>query len=778
MRPNWITCLITAGLLLAIATFANAQDVQHGRISYVDNDGLIRGNADAEWSVAQQNSLVMPGDTIWADENGVLEVEVSGGTFLRLADGSKMNVEAMPPYTHIKAWSGSFYAQRLRHSEGSLVIETPVGEILIEGDSQVRVDVLEEGSTTVSTRWGTAIINSSDGLTVRVGSGQQVFIDPGYAPSSPVNFNREVEDAFDTWNRERSRRIAKGSSATKIGQSGTYAAPIGAYDLEDYGEWVYVDNRSYWKPTVIVDYTPYRTGSWSYVPSQGHVWVGQYPFTYVTSHHGHWSHHNHHGWIWSYNQVYSPAYVASVYYEDNFIWAPLSVHGDAVYVSGSYFTAGGFHFSMGYTSYAHSSYILGGYHHSIYPMSHHTTIINNHYYDAHHWNPCDSDSRYYSNRPHRIEHAGERNYRPQRVMRGPSEVHTAGGDTYSARTRVARLEANAPRQEFAKVDLKPNRDRTRTSTTARQRTATTRDIRFNEAPIQKIAQRDERVRTARNEAPASVLTNRPARGTEGNTNPNTSSSSNLRQTKPARGGSLTSPTAPKQPARATQPSATTQSNQPSRSTARGGSETSSPQVIAPKPVQTRPTPRQTTQPNATTVRPTAPSRSTTVRPEASVPRQSAPSRPQASTPRQSAPSRPQASAPRQSTPSRPQATAPRQSAPSRPQATAPRQSAPSRPQASAPRQSAPSYSPQPSAPRQSTPSYSPQPSAPRQSAPSRPQASAPRQSAPSYSPQPSTPQQSTPSRSQASAPRQSAPSGSSSGSSSSSSSSGGSRRSR
>ena len=116
---------------MVVAVFANAQDVEHGRISYVDNDGLIRGTADDEWSVAQQNSLVMPGDTIWADEQGVLEVEVSGGTFVRLADGSKMDVESMPPSTRIKGWNGSFYIHRLRHSEGDVVFQTPVGDVMI-----------------------------------------------------------------------------------------------------------------------------------------------------------------------------------------------------------------------------------------------------------------------------------------------------------------------------------------------------------------------------------------------------------------------------------------------------------------------------------------------------------------------------------------------------------------------------------------------------------------------------------------------------------------------
>ena len=696
MRPNWITCLITAGILMTLAIVATAQDVEHGRISYVDNDALIRGNEDAEWSVAQQNSLVMPGDTIWADEQGVLEVEVSGGTFIRLADGSKMDVESMPPSTIVKGWAGSFYIHRLRYSEGDMLFQTPVGDILIEKDSQVRIDILAEGSTTVSARWGNAVIRTADGLSVRVPSGQQVFIDPGYAPSSPVNFDRNIEDPFDTWNRERSRQIAKGSNSNKIGQVGTYAAPIGTTDLEEYGEWVYVDNRSYWKPTVVVGYVPYRAGNWSYVPNHGHVWVGYHPFTYVTSHHGYWRHHHHHGWIWSYNHAYSPAYVASVRYNDNFIWAPMSRYGDAVHISGSYFTAGGFHFSIGYTSYTHSSYIYGGYYRPIYPMHHNTYFSHHNYYNAHHWNPCHKASPHYNNRPQHFNNANERHYTPQRYMRGPSEVRLASGASYSAPARARSLEGRTLNNEFVKIAMNTERGNHRTPTLAQQRTATTRPVNFNEAPINKMARRDDRMRNI-NTTP--LLTNRPTGNTGGTNTPTISSRqasrptnsstptqpqlSNRNVTRTSSGSTPRnmpgehSATIPQRPTitSSTPIRPNTREFAPSISTHRGSSNI--PQVTSPRTS----TP---TRPQATTTRP-----SISTRPQATTTRPSAPSRPQATTPRPQTSFRPQASAPRQSAPSRPQTSSPRQSAPSRPQTSAPRQSAPSRPQTSAPRQSAP-----------------------------------------------------------------------------------------
>lgn len=491
MRPdNLITRIAVTAITLALAPFTIAQDVDHGRISYADDDGLIKGTEDAEWSIARLNSLVMPGDTIWADEKGVLEVEVSGGSFLRLADGSKIEIVSMPPSAHIKGWSGSFYIQRLSRSEGNFTFKTPVGEISVESDTQVRIDILEEGSTTVAVRWGNVIVRTTEGESVRVGSGHRVYIDPGYLPSTPTSFDRGQEDSFDTWNRERSRKIARGANLTNIGSSGSYSTPIGAYDLNEYGNWINVDGSYYWSPTVVTNYVPYRVGSWSYIPRHGHVWVGHHPFTYITSHHGYWSHHNHHGWIWSYNRTYSPAYVASVYHNDTFIWAPLGHHGDAVYHSGSYFTAGGFHFSIGYSTYAHSGHLYGG-HHNVYALNHHSYIDNHHYYDADRWNVCANTSQYYPNRPRRNPYGRSRDYAPTRVMRGPAQT-MLGSRTYSARDRIAVLESRSPRTVFKTASVTGRSPRT--STRSSIRSASPRVVTFNQDPVQKLASRSERLK--------------------------------------------------------------------------------------------------------------------------------------------------------------------------------------------------------------------------------------------------------------------------------------------
>src|SRR5690606_28450299 len=87
-------------------------------------------------------------------------------------------------------------------------------------------------------------------------------------------------------------------------------------------------------------------GYWSYNPAYGNIWVGHYPFSYITSHHGYWDHHDHYGWLWRYSPTWRPAYACAVRYGDNFIWSPLGYNGYPVTYGSSHFSVGGLNFSL------------------------------------------------------------------------------------------------------------------------------------------------------------------------------------------------------------------------------------------------------------------------------------------------------------------------------------------------------------------------------------------------------------------------------------------------
>lgn len=430
-RILWVSAI---ALLAFCAPSAVAENLLHARVSFDSGGAMIRGTADADWSYATVNTLVLPGDTLWVDKKGTLEVEMSGGTFLRMADGSKAEVVALPPSMLVKGWVGAFYVQRISRSTGEVTFETPVCKVSVQRDSHVRVDVISSGATTVTVRWGRATVWAEGGESTVLAIGQRCYCDPGYLPSEPRPFNRNDEDAFDEWNRERARLLATGSDNVPDPVI-VKSEPIGFADLNSYGEWIYEDSVHYWRPTFVVDYIPYRAGHWSFVPGCGYVWVGDYPFCYVTSHYGRWRHHPRYGWLWTYRDTWGPAWVASVRYGPNFVWCPLDPWGYPVVTTTDYFYVGGLRFGVYASTYCPVDSLFMGpcFVNPCVPSIFYNVPRN----EINIWNIYIGGYDHHHRIPYRDNNIRVRDYSPRRVIRGfdGSELGKA-----TSRARVAALE--------------------------------------------------------------------------------------------------------------------------------------------------------------------------------------------------------------------------------------------------------------------------------------------------------------------------------------------------
>ena len=431
----------------AAAPSAVAQDPLLARVAFDSGGAMVKGTADEDWSYATVNTLIMPGDTLWVDEQGTLEVEMSGGTFLRMADGSKASIVSLPPSGVIEGWTGAFYVQRIARSSGSVIFKSPVADMHVQNDTQVRVDILTNGATTVSVRWGAVTIRTPGGQDTILQAGQRSYIDPGYLPSLPEPFDRGEEDTFDAWNRERAQLLAVGMDA--IPTTVIKEAPVGAADLSTYGEWVTIEDDYYWRPTVVADYVPYRYGHWGYAPSIGYSWVGDYPFGYITSHYGRWRHHPSYGWCWRYRDVWSPAWVASYRVGPNFVWCPLDPWDRPVLWGNDFYYIGGLQFSVFASSYCGADYLFYG---GRYINPFRSSIIRGvPTSQINIWNINIGSHRPHFPYPDRS--IPVRDYAPRRSIRGPMALEREGT---LARGRVERLESSIGRQRFetARADVR------------------------------------------------------------------------------------------------------------------------------------------------------------------------------------------------------------------------------------------------------------------------------------------------------------------------------------
>ncbi|HUW61632.1 MAG TPA: DUF6600 domain-containing protein [Candidatus Bathyarchaeia archaeon] len=464
---RWLLMALAVIVAGVAAPSAVAQEL-HARVSFDSGGAMVKGAADEDWSYATVNTMIMPGDTLWVDEQGTLEVEMSGGTFLRMADGSKADIVSLPPSGVIKGWTGAFYVHRVARSSGSVIFQSPVADMHIQSDTQARVDVLANGATTVSVRWGAVTIRVPGGQDTILQTGQRSYIDPGYLPSLPEPLDTDQEDSFDAWSRERARLLVVGLEV--VPAAVTKSAPLGAADLSAYGDWVTIENDYYWRPTVVADYVPYRYGHWGYAPSIGYSWVGDYPFGYITSHYGRWRHHPTYGWCWRYRDVWGPAWVASYRVGPNFAWCPLDPWDRPVIYGNDFYYVGGLRFSAFASSYVSADYLFyGGGYINPFQMSLIHGVPRS---QINIWNINIGSRRPHFSYPDRS--IPVRDYAPRRAIRGPMALKREGT---LARGRVERLESAVGRQRFetARADVRRN---VRTPEQSSSREARARSVRL------------------------------------------------------------------------------------------------------------------------------------------------------------------------------------------------------------------------------------------------------------------------------------------------------------
>ncbi|MCX8064124.1 MAG: hypothetical protein N3G21_03015 [Candidatus Hydrogenedentes bacterium] len=442
MLLRYVICIASMVIVLGNLNVSGDSDFPlHGRISY-DSGTLIKGLQDDDWSRASLNTLVLEGDTIWADKGSNTEIELPNGTFLRMADASKAKILQLSPDIVVQGIVGSFYIERVVRSSGRVEFVTPACRISFDPETFTRIDIGEGGATQVTTRWGRAYITTERGGNEVVAGGKRCWVDVGYLPSETVSFAIDQMDAFDRWSKSRSELIAE-PVRTPPKHLEVRSTTIGYVDLSHYGEWVLIEERYYWRPTVVIDYVPYRLGYWTYVPAIGSVWIETYPFGYITTHYGRWVYYETYGWVWGFDPVWSPAWVATVRCGDYFIWTPVDFYCRPVRVSASVcFAIGGLNFYIGACSYVPVSYV---YTCPWYVAPLPVTVVNyvvNNPVNIYVWN-IDCRPRPVINVPYSTSMPLVRDYNPPRAIRGvPYYDYARARGGVLASSRVNELESN------------------------------------------------------------------------------------------------------------------------------------------------------------------------------------------------------------------------------------------------------------------------------------------------------------------------------------------------
>jgi FecR protein len=320
-RPGAVilACLLAATLMIGGVPAARGDETQDPRfdaapprLSLTDGQVSFWRPGAQDWTQAQVNTPLAPGDALSTGVPGTLEVQVGGRAFVRAWGNTQLSFGAQEPdFLQFTVAAGTVVFDIRALDPGDTVeVDTPNAVFSIQQAGYYRVDVSGEQSRVTTRRGGRATVTPAGGQAVIVTPSEELVIQ-GTTTAQLAAYAAPPLDDWDRWNYTRTERLLDAVSARYVAP-GTY----GVSDLDPYGTWRVVPTYgSVWVPTgVPAGWTPYSTGSWIQDPVYGWTWVDTAPWGWAPYHYGRWCFVDGY-WAWApgpviAHAVYAPALVA------------------------------------------------------------------------------------------------------------------------------------------------------------------------------------------------------------------------------------------------------------------------------------------------------------------------------------------------------------------------------------------------------------------------------------------------------------------------------------
>ncbi|MFZ5771316.1 MAG: DUF6600 domain-containing protein, partial [Thermodesulfobacteriota bacterium] len=333
-----VKAALFAAVLMMVQAYAFCASASLGymRLSYLEGDAQIMTPEAGEWGPLSINTPLAEGDQIWVPQDGIAELQLNSGSYIRLDGSTSLQILSMDQD------SSQFFL-----SQGSAYVyyDAPQGSVIQVDDPDAstrafdraifRIDVQDQ-YTDVTCYKGYVETENQLGNT-RVNAGQTASLgrdtNGDIAPVGPP-------DEWDLWNRARNEELFPVSAPEQVQYLPAELRPY-SHELRRSGRWVRVPEYGYvWSPTIFVgpNWAPYRDGRWIW---RGHdyVWLPNEPWGWAPYHYGRWAFAPAIGWFWvppHHGAVHwGPGYVGWARTDDYVAWVPLAP-GETYYGRGYY----------------------------------------------------------------------------------------------------------------------------------------------------------------------------------------------------------------------------------------------------------------------------------------------------------------------------------------------------------------------------------------------------------------------------------------------------------
>jgi hypothetical protein len=276
--------------LIGSASICTAQQEALGqtppRLSLTDGRISFWRPGAKEWTEAQINTPLAPGDQLYAGSPGNLELQIASGAFVRAGERTQFGFETQEPdFLAFKVMTGvAAFDLRSLAPGHNLELDTPNATLTIDHAGYYRVEVKGDRTVFIARRGGEASLAPAGGAAVRLARYEEVVVE-GTDNARTTTFKAPPLDRWDDWNYARTDKLLNAASAR-------YVSPdvYGVEDLDRNGTWRTIPPYgTVWVPSgVPAGWAPYTTGSWVQDPYYGWTWVDTEPWGWAPYHYGRW----------------------------------------------------------------------------------------------------------------------------------------------------------------------------------------------------------------------------------------------------------------------------------------------------------------------------------------------------------------------------------------------------------------------------------------------------------------------------------------------------------
>jgi hypothetical protein len=324
------------------------QSGAYGRVRSADAGGtIVRADTEsAESENASVNAPLFPGDTLRTDGNQRVEVQLAGGSTVRLDHGGEVVFQSLPTAsakfqdnTVLALNAGVMRITSRLHDRDKedFRIDTRDASVYLLGEGEFRIVTDDRGGTRVASLRGVAEVVGNE-ASVLVRGGMITSVVAGSTPDQPRAYSAMASDGFDRWcaSRDDAERVHD-SYAAQGNEPKDVPDEVRPYYGELSTQGRFETDPEYgtvWYPTgVSYDWRPYYDGSWSYGPG-GYFWVSNEPWGWAPYHYGNWQWSSSHRWCWVPGPVFAGAWVSWSWGSFSVGWAPLDFWGRPGWIGG------------------------------------------------------------------------------------------------------------------------------------------------------------------------------------------------------------------------------------------------------------------------------------------------------------------------------------------------------------------------------------------------------------------------------------------------------------